>query len=129
MVRALHRFVMARWAVVRRQRRLKISHPNRESGTMLKSRRRHKKSSSPTLGGSSRPGSNLSPVSQESLAKLLPSGFQNYFQVARYGKWWGLRIECPVCGESAPKWLVYTARKWRWLSIHMLEHGAEEDNG
>lgn len=74
----------------------------------------------------SSPNSKFTPISLESLSLSLPDGYQNYFEVKRTGRWYGLHIACPVCGEEPPKILKYANRKWRWTAVHMLIHGDEE---
>jgi hypothetical protein len=38
----------------------------------------------------------------------------------RAGKYWGLRIECPVCGERPTK--LKQHQRWRWLAAHLATH-------
>jgi len=45
--------------------------------------------------------------------------------VIRCGNNYGLRVKCPVCGQTPPKQhageaLWYGHRRWRWLGNHMV---------
>jgi hypothetical protein len=64
-----------------------------------------------------------------SLQTFLDKDFQNFWEVRRFGRNFGLRIQCPCCGDEAPQrtsgedivWYGY--RKWRWLANHLTtEH-------
>lgn len=69
---------------------------------------------------------NSSKITREAMLYLrmsLPAGWQSYFSVRRTGKYWGLRIECPVCGETAPH-EINPWNKWRWLTVHITESHA-----
>jgi hypothetical protein len=62
-----------------------------------------------------------------SLQTFLDKDFQDFWEVRRFGKNFGLRIECPCCGAVAPQrgsgedivWYGY--RKWRWLANHLTQ--------
>jgi hypothetical protein len=69
------------------------------------------------------------PPSRRDLASLqifLDRDFQDYWEVRRFGRNFGLRIQCPCCGADAPArassedivWYGY--RKWRWLANHLV---------
>lgn len=55
------------------------------------------------------------------LQPLLPTGWENSFNVRHAGSWWGLEIRCPLCDEVAPPQLEYGNRKWRWLAVHIQQ--------
>jgi hypothetical protein len=62
-----------------------------------------------------------------SLQTFLDRDFQNFWEVRRFGRNFGLRIMCPCCGAEAPArvsgedivWYGY--RKWRWLANHLTQ--------
>ena len=56
------------------------------------------------------------------LGPMLPVGWSTYFEARRAGKYFGLTIECPVCGDTPPDGMKYGNRRWRWLSVHLAEH-------
>lgn len=69
------------------------------------------------------------PPSRRDLASLqtfLDKDFQSFWEVRRFGRNFGLRIQCPCCGQDAPSrdkdedivWYGY--RKWRWLANHLV---------
>jgi hypothetical protein len=60
-------------------------------------------------------------VAQEFLSPLLPVGWQSYFDIRKAGKWWGLSLVCPTCGETPPSKLL-GSRRWRWLAVHIAKH-------
>jgi hypothetical protein len=76
------------------------------------------------------------PPSRKDLASLqtfLDKDFQDYWEVRRFGRNFGLRIQCPCCGADAPSradhedivWYGY--RKWRWLANHLVsQHSRRE---
>lgn len=68
-----------------------------------------------------------------SLQAFLDKDFQSFWEVRRFGRNFGLRIQCPCCGMDAPArassedivWYGY--RKWRWLANHLVsEHARRE---
>lgn len=69
------------------------------------------------------PGSPLPPKGTAFLAALLPSGWERYFNGRKAGRGWGLSIVCPHCHIVPPSELS-GYRKWRWISVHLAEHGA-----
>jgi hypothetical protein len=63
---------------------------------------------------------------------FLDRDFQNFWEVRRFGRNWGMRVICPCCSAEAPErqfgeeidWTGY--RKWRWLSNHIVsEHSRD----
>jgi hypothetical protein len=56
------------------------------------------------------------------LQTLLPPAWERFFTARHAGRYFGLKIECPVCHTDAPKSLLYASRKWRWLAVHMAQH-------
>ena len=56
----------------------------------------------------------------------LDRDFQNFWDVRRCGKSYGLRIKCPACNAEPPSqrdnedFIMYGYRKWRWLANHMV---------
>ena len=87
---------------------------------MSKSRKgKSRRKDSGTLSGVHTAGSKPSPKAIRYLAELLPDRWQKLFSVHKYGKYAGLSISCPACGERPPSELKYSARKWRWLSVHI----------
>ena len=70
----------------------------------------------------SKHGSKYTQKAMAYLQPLLPTGWERYFSARRAGKWWGLSVKCPVCGDLAPPELHYSSRKWRWLSVHLASH-------
>ena len=59
---------------------------------------------------------------RERLQLSLPRGWQNFFDVRRAGKYWGLPRTCKICGArpgvEVPEW-----NRWRWVAAHVLiEH-------
>lgn len=76
-----------------------------------------------TSSGKSRPSSSITPVATAFLSKLLPSGWQRYFDIRKAGKYWGLSIKCPVgeCGKAPPSHLL-GAQRWRWMAAHIAQH-------
>lgn len=55
------------------------------------------------------------------LTANLPTRYAEYFDIRRAGKYWGLSIICPTCGE-APPGSVVGGRRWRWLAVHIAKH-------
>lgn len=62
-----------------------------------------------------------------SLQLSLDKDFQDFWEVRRFGSHWGMRVICPVCGDTPPiqRWaeedyIAYGHRKWRWLSNHIV---------
>lgn len=74
-----------------------------------------------TASDTSKRSSSTTQKAQVYLGPLLPAGWQSYFDVRRAGKYWGLSIVCPTCGEAPPKDLL-GGRRWRWLSVHIAKH-------
>lgn len=78
---------------------------------------------SPTRSASPSALSKPSPAARLFLQGLLPPNWARLFQARPSGKYFGLMIACPKCGQRPPKELVYASRKWRWLSVHIAGHG------
>ena len=70
----------------------------------------------------SRAGSKSTRVATEYLSPLLPTGWERSFEIRRAGKYWGLSVVCPVCGERPPVELAYGIRRWRWMTVHVARH-------
>lgn len=80
-----------------------------------------RKTSSRTRSDTLSAGLNPTLRAQVYLQKLLPPGWERFFLSRAAGNAWGLSIQCPKCGEATPRELKYSARKWRWLSVHITQ--------
>lgn len=61
-------------------------------------------------------------VGMQYLNRLLPSGWSNYFTPRKAGAYYGLGVRCPVCEARPPREIKYGGQRWRWLTVHMVEH-------
>ena len=88
----------------------------------FKQRMARKKQRSPSPPGTALLGSKFMHTASKFLGPYLPSGWANYFKPVKTGKYYGLRIACPIC-SATPGDLEYGSRRWRWLSVHLAtEH-------
>jgi hypothetical protein len=72
-------------------------------------------------------GSKAMPRAQEYLHALLPGGWETYFVASHAGRFWGLRVRCPLCDEKIPDECNYGSRRWRWLAVHLsVAHKGDE---
>lgn len=79
------------------------------------------KSRSPLVA--SQNGSGFMRTASKYLRVSLPDGWEKYYSARRAGKYYGLSINCPVCGEPPPRELeLKGAQRWRWLSVHLTIH-------
>lgn len=83
--------------------------------------RKSQKHKSRTSAGKSNKSLQDSQLATDYLSPLLPTGWERYFSAQRAGKYWGLSITCPVCGER-PASSIKGGRRWRWLSVHISKH-------
>jgi len=81
-----------------------------------------KKATSSTPSAMSKHGSKSTRTAWDFLRPLLPTGWATYFDARRAGRYWGLSMRCPLCGERPPAELHYGHRKWRWLTVHVSSH-------
>jgi hypothetical protein len=73
-----------------------------------------------TAAAGSKPAWINSRTAKEFLAATLPEPSRDSWELARAGKYIGLRNKCPVCGERPPKGMK--SNRWRWTSVHLGEH-------
>ena len=73
---------------------------------------RNTKATSGTSSGKSKALSSTTQTAAVYLGPLLPAGYSSYFAVRRAGRYYGLRVECPVCHTHAPEECDYGLRRY-----------------
>jgi hypothetical protein len=65
-------------------------------------------------------GARVANDAARSLARYLPAS-NNWFEVVRCGNNYGMRIVCPYCAVTPPKTIKGGSRRWRWMTVHVLD--------